>query len=86
MNTYPAFPVLPNGENNVDNQGFKVYAHAGMTLLDYFAAKAMQAFITADSRPENPEGAYSNPSKAAEWAYQVAEEMIKYRNNKVKWV
>lgn len=38
----PAFP-LPLGEQNIDP------SVAGMTLRDYFAAKAMQGFCTAFS-------------------------------------
>ena len=67
----PAFPItgvygLPNGES--------IHPHPGMTLLDYFAAKAMQAAAT------NPTGADGFDFKQrAEWAYSQAEEMIKAR-------
>ncbi|MGX5862658.1 hypothetical protein ACWKSU_09190 [Enterobacter cloacae] len=41
----------------------------GMTLRDYFAAKAMQAMITA----HEPQGAIPG------WAYEMADEMLRVR-------
>ncbi|MFU2138329.1 hypothetical protein [Enterobacter hormaechei] len=41
----------------------------GMTLRDYFAAKAMQAMITA----HEPQGAIPG------WAYEMADEMLRAR-------
>ncbi|HCM9699629.1 TPA: hypothetical protein N5O35_000845 [Enterobacter hormaechei subsp. xiangfangensis] len=41
----------------------------GMTLRDYFAAKAMQAMITA----HEPQGAIPG------WAYEIADEMLRAR-------
>jgi hypothetical protein len=87
MNTYPAFPVLPNGNNNVDNYGFKIFAYPGMTLLDWFAGKALQGLLSAPSdtiSQDSGPNARANPAKASEWAYQQAEAMLKYREN-IKW-
>jgi hypothetical protein len=47
-------------------------AYAGMTLRDYFAAKAMQSYITAD--PNAPEEAISFV------AYRMADAMLKARD------
>lgn len=49
-------------------------AQSGMTLRDYFAASAMQALIGADLE------ARQNPDKAAHWAYQNADAMLKERS------
>ncbi|MGK6416844.1 hypothetical protein ACFGD2_012090 [Citrobacter freundii] len=48
--------------------GFEV-SSGGMTLRDYFAAKAMQAMITA----HEPQGAIPG------WAYEMADEMLRAR-------
>ena len=55
-----AFPVGYNG-------------HQGMTLRDYFAAKAMQGLLTAEIV-----GEYSN-EHVAEIAYVLADAMLKAR-------
>jgi hypothetical protein len=47
-------------------------AHEGMTMRDYFAAKAMQSFATTDRM------LWSNERMAAE-AYDVADAMLKAR-------
>jgi len=63
----PAFPVtLPNGENYEQH-----LEHDGMTLRDYFAAKAMQGLAT------NPDSWCAN--KVAEWAYAMADAMLEAR-------
>lgn len=48
----------------------------GMTLRDYFAAKAMQSMLSDDN--------YQHASRAdiAELAYQMADEMMKSREKK----
>ena len=59
----PAFP-----------RNYRSDGHNGMTLRDYFAAKAMQAAAT------NPIGADGFTfSERAEWAYQQADAMLKER-------
>ena len=87
MYTEPAFPVLPHGDNTVDHQGYKVFAGYGMTLLDYFAAKAMQGFLSAPSdvtSQDSGPNARANPSMMAEWAYQCAEAMYLERKKNLK--
>jgi len=46
----------------------------GMTLRDYFAAKAMQGNLAS-----MVEGQEFNPSMGAEWAYKVADAMLRAR-------
>jgi hypothetical protein len=70
MNTGgPAFPhsyeVMPDRE---------LHTYFGMTLRDYFAAKAMQGIVAADSDP-NPEKVGS----IAEQAYILADAMLSQR-------
>ena len=61
----PAFP----------NEGFNGWGEPfqGMTLRDYFAAKAMQAMVSV------PEVDMSHDSYA-QWAYRQADAMLKARN------
>jgi len=62
----PAFPIpahtYPNGEIT--------HSECGMTLRDYFAAKAMQGILY--------EGAESSAGIAG-WAYEMADAMLKAR-------
>lgn len=60
----PAFPI------NVDSE----MTCLGMTLRDYFAAKAMQAFY---SRPDSDEW---EPHEVAADAYVIADAMLKARD------
>ena len=50
------------------------YADAGMTLRDYFAAKAMEGFLACTTY-----SAVSNPEVFARNAYVVADAMLKVR-------
>lgn len=62
----PAFPVSSDNYANPDS--------TGMTLRDYFAAKAMQAAAT------NPTGADGFTfEQRAEWAYAQADAMLAAR-------
>ena len=63
MNNPPAFPV-----------GLEAFGEdkTGMTLRDYFAAQAMNAFL---SRPGSPF------EKDAEYAYKMADAMMKARES-----
>ena len=64
MNNPPAFPVqsiyIEDQETN----------SRGMTLRDYFAAKAMANAYTQHD---------GNPNLIAKWAYEIADEMMKAR-------
>lgn len=47
-------PAFPTAENNYE----KDYSDSGMTLRDYFAAKAMQALIGGGTNAINADMAY----------------------------
>jgi hypothetical protein len=76
----PAFPCLPPlGPDGLAAAGYP-YVAAGMSLRDYFAAKAMQALITGRSwaHLEGHGPGYIMESWAT-GAYQLADEMLKAR-------
>ena len=61
----PAFPGLhPSAECH--------YQDSGMTLRDYFAAKAMQAMVSLPNADMSHDG-------YADWAYRQADAMLKAR-------
>jgi hypothetical protein len=64
MKNEPAFPA-PAGVSHITEQG--------MTLRDYFAAKAMTGLLTAEIV-----GEYSN-EHVAEISYRIADAMLKAR-------
>jgi hypothetical protein len=51
----------------------ETHIHHGMTLRDYFAAKAMQAHITHDGSDN------INEPGVARWAYEMADAMLAER-------
>ena len=70
MNNQPAFPSTHhNGWGEPEK---------GMTLRDYFAAKAMQSLITASVTEPGCVGPADNIS---EYAYQFADSMLKARES-----
>jgi hypothetical protein len=70
MNNPPAFPVFP------DTGGGHAAAFQGMTLRDYFAAKAMQAW---ESRKDLDD--ISDVAKAERF-YELADAMLRAREEK----
>ncbi len=74
----PAFPrpaseytkngTLPDGNDAVAEQ-------AGMTLRDYFAAKAMQGLLASD----DPTGPFYSAKEVAEFSYEQADAMLAER-------
>jgi len=62
-------PAFPNEGFNGWGEPFK-----GMTLRDYFAAKAMQAFISSPSLKDD-----ADEHSVAASAYKVADAMLKAR-------
>jgi hypothetical protein len=67
MNNPPAFP----NESNAGN----IWNDKGMTLRDYFAAKAMQGLIHHFDF-----GTFrDDPERLALWAYDAADAMLKAR-------
>jgi hypothetical protein len=71
-NTKTGGPAFPQTE--VDRDGITVTHQSGMTLRDYFAAKAMQAYASsADWRID------MGPNETAFAAYKQADAMLKAR-------
>ena len=73
----PAFPAT-QVDGGSDGIGIKdgIWHFPGMTLRDYFAAKAMQAFIPIAMTDHS----YPNVARSvAETAYHIANEMLKAR-------
>ena len=68
MNNPPAFPLHNHGAQTL---GLHV---TGMSLRDYFAAKAMQGLVSIDDLD-------MTPSDYARWAYQQADAMLKARES-----
>lgn len=66
----PAFPVPYHPGQQRENP-------SGMTLLDYFAAKAMQSMILV--APYSPEHMSNAAEHTAEWAYKFAAAMLSER-------
>jgi hypothetical protein len=66
MNDIPAFPVL------IVDRPKELIQYNGMTLRDYFAAKAMQAIVSVPEIDRSPE-------EYAAWAYRQADAMMKAR-------
>ena len=69
----PAFPIV--GQWGVSEQG--------MTLRDYFAAKAMEAWILATTKPYMHDGEHQvemvDVDRLAEYAYKQSNAMLKAR-------
>ena len=66
----PAFPI--QGFSTRNGQGFQLVMTDGMTLRDYFAAKAMQPLIVSF--------AVQDINWTAEQAYKIAGAMMEARN------
>jgi hypothetical protein len=65
MKDIPAFPVT-----NTSHQDW-----LGMTLRDYFAAKALQGVMACN-------GVYDDEKKLARWCYEQADAMLEARQKK----
>ena len=71
MKNEPVFPCkVPTGGIHANGEPAPTKQHYGMTLRDYFAAKAMQAVISKRS---------GMPASEAQFAYEVADAMLKAR-------
>jgi hypothetical protein len=68
-NTNTGGPAFPQSDRVVT--ALSISNSQGMTLRDYFAAKAMQGMMHDVSQPVG--------EVIAEWAYQVADAMLKAR-------
>lgn len=75
MNNPPAFPTERTVGANKDGTWIaEIPGQKGMTLRDYFAAKAMQALLSdTDWRPD------MDIEDTAKAAYMTADEMLKAR-------
>ena len=71
MNNPPAFPHTVE-LRGVDQRG--IIPHGGMTLRDYFAAKAMPVFYMNLTGEES-----LHPDAVAFWCYSMADAMLKAR-------
>ncbi len=73
----PAFPTIINVADEAGHLHRVVTG--GMSLRDYFAAKAMQCLM-ADAIAKVPLGAKTDGVDVAEVAYEMADAMLEQRN------
>ena len=69
MNNEPAFPALPISR---ELNGELVYQSKGLTIRDYFAAKAMQGMLTDPNMT-------LDDNKLSVWSYKMADAMLEAR-------
>ena len=69
--------AFPKAYNPSEQNAPIPWKQDGMTLRDYFAAKAMQAFWTTTDQSVNLEKITKHT--AADWAYQMADAMLEAR-------
>lgn len=79
----PAFPVLIQWDRTHDISGLQMGPssgwHVGLSLRDYFAAKAVQGLL-ADPTFRSDKDDYSDfPSHSARTAYEIADAMLAER-------
>jgi len=74
MNNPQAFPMT--GFETRNGQGIQSVHHTGMTLRDYFAAKAMQGMLSENSGIRYP------TDELVEFAYEIAAAMLCAREKK----
>ena len=53
--------------------------HKGMSLRDYFAAKAMEGFIATFGKTQNTSAVLELADDISEMSYGIADEMLKQR-------
>ncbi len=72
----PAFPLMDLSQNTGTGETVThQHCYSGMTLRDYFAAKAMQGLLAQSSGT----AIQSEPSDGANYAYRMADSMLKAR-------
>ena len=75
-NTNTGGPAFPHFRRHVGNNTYERLAEGGMTLRDYFAAKAMQSYLSAwIVTKQHPE----TDLVLAGHAYAMADAMLKAR-------
>lgn len=67
-------PAFPRSSANWNS------AQEGMSIRDYFAAKAMESLIMKWSLLEDREFCYSDPQQCSSMAYKFADAMLEERN------
>lgn len=67
-------PAFAAGAYEHNSGGYLAWQD-GMSLRDYFAAKAMQGLMASSANPESMEA-------AAKWSYNLADAMLKAREVK----
>ena len=72
----PAFPVSTSNEEDGHQDGPNTWQFPGMTLRDYFAAKAMQGFAASNDI------GWKSMNHIAETAYEWADAMLAARKEK----
>ena len=81
----PAFPaVIPLVHSERQGKDYPDYSEAGMTLRDYFAAKAMQGLMSGrwknDMHGQQFDAYRADANEWARSAYYFADAMLKARN------
>jgi hypothetical protein len=71
-------PAFPSNGYVASSLGDLSTSEKGMTLRDYFAAKAMQGLATSQDRDGNWQ--YANAETIADTAYEIADAMLQARN------
>ena len=75
-------PAFPRPASEAHQHGMHS-PQDGMTLRDYFAAKAMQGLIERETTGAfNFETHKDDPWRVALWAYDVADQMLRVRSGK----
>ena len=75
MNNQPAFPIAdPFSIKCPSTEEDALRLRNGMTLRDYFAAKAMQAYLTHE------QAANQVVDIVAGWSYEMADAMLEARS------
>lgn len=79
----PAFPSSYNSFASGGSGGGGGYSNQGMSLRDYFAAKAMDAliagYLASKSKEDSFDTSKGDHSHAAEVAYKIADAMLEAR-------
>lgn len=76
----PAFPQHGYESQDEKHWNSEDCGGAGLTLRDYFAAKAMQAWLSTYGDNDRHPATANNCAHVAEQAYQVADAMLAARD------
>jgi len=70
-------PAFPHAVEYVSGDCGAIIPHGGMTLRDYYAAKAMASIVAADTTQTK-----YRTDLVAQWAYELADAMLAAREAK----